>query len=312
MAEKTGDGISKEGYLRENYRYFHLRDTSGSEHDFHFHEFAKAVLLQSGRAEYIVEQVTYTLCPGSILLVPHHAIHKAVIDQTEPYDRVILYLNRQYFERFMPTAGLMACFDRADIRGNCLLVPDEANRRDIRRTLAEYEAAEKDSEPGAEAIRDAIMLQLLLRIERVSRLAASRMPEPEGNAEATRQGSGRLEKLSQRRSYGRRAGRPGMSEPLSLHASVPGLHRHDRTCLRPTAATAGGRPAHKKRHACRSGGSSLRLRRLFLLLPSFPQRFRNTAVRTEITAGTSGQRQAISKQTCYKSFTYSPEVPLIM
>ena len=56
MAEKTGDGISKEGYLRENYRYFHLRDTSGSEHDFHFHEFAKAVLLQSGRAEYIVEQ----------------------------------------------------------------------------------------------------------------------------------------------------------------------------------------------------------------------------------------------------------------
>ena len=195
MAEKTGNGISREGYLRENYRYFHLRDTSGSEHDFHFHEFAKAVLLQSGRAEYIVEQVTYTLRPGSILLVPHHAIHKAVIDQTEPYDRVILYLNRQYFERFMPTAGLMACFDRADIRGSCLLMPDEANRRDIRRTLAEYEAAEKDSEPGAEAIRDAIMLQLLLRIERVSRLVVSRMPETEGTAEAIRQGSGRLEKL---------------------------------------------------------------------------------------------------------------------
>ena len=48
-------GYSREGYLRENYHYFHLRDTAGQERDFHFHEFDKIVLLLSGRAEYAVE-----------------------------------------------------------------------------------------------------------------------------------------------------------------------------------------------------------------------------------------------------------------
>ena len=45
---------SREGYLLENYRYFHLRDTAGQERDFHFHEFDKLVLLLSG-------------CMGSVL-----------------------------------------------------------------------------------------------------------------------------------------------------------------------------------------------------------------------------------------------------
>jgi len=40
--------ISRAGYLRESYHYFHLRDTAGQELDFHFHEFDKIVLLLCG------------------------------------------------------------------------------------------------------------------------------------------------------------------------------------------------------------------------------------------------------------------------
>ena len=170
MSENAGNLARREGYLQENYRYFHLSDTEGTESNFHFHEFAKVVLLRSGRADYIVEQVTYTLTPGSILLVPHHAIHRAVIDQTVPYDRVILYLDRRFVERSMVTAGRLECFDRADVQGNYLLLPDEKHRREIEATLAEYEEAITDTEPGAQAIRDAVMIKLLIRIERVSRL----------------------------------------------------------------------------------------------------------------------------------------------
>ena len=170
VSENAGNQARREGYLQENYRYFHLSDTEGTESNFHFHEFAKVVLLRSGRADYIVEQVTYSLTPGSILLVPHHAIHRAVIDQTVPYDRVVLYLDRHYVERFMVTAGRLECFDRADRQGNCLLLPDEKKQREIEETLEEYEDALTDTEPGAEIIRDAVMTKLLIRIERVSRL----------------------------------------------------------------------------------------------------------------------------------------------
>ena len=82
--------VSRAGYLRENYHYFHLRDTAGQELDFHFHEFDKIVLLLSGRVDYTVEGSTYTLKPWSVLLVKHHTIHKAIIDKTEPYERIII------------------------------------------------------------------------------------------------------------------------------------------------------------------------------------------------------------------------------
>lgn len=97
MVKRT-DSFSREGYLHENYHYFHLRDTAGQERDFHFHEFDKAVILLSGRVDYLMESGVCALSPGDVLLVRHHAIHKALIDQTQPYERVIVYLDRKYFE----------------------------------------------------------------------------------------------------------------------------------------------------------------------------------------------------------------------
>ena len=185
MIDGVGAEARREGYLQGNYRYFHLKDTEGAESRFHFHEFAKVVFLKSGRAEYIVEQVAYVLKPGSILLVPHHAIHRAVIDQSVPYDRVVLYLDRHYVERFMVTAGRLECFDRADRQGNCLLLPDERKQREIDETLEEYEEALADTEAGAETIRDAVMTKLLIRIERISRLTEGEKstagPRPSGS-----------------------------------------------------------------------------------------------------------------------------------
>ena len=159
---------SREGYLRENYHYFHLRDTAGQERDFHFHDFDKLVLLMSGRVEYLVENERYELRPGTVLLVKHHTIHKAVIDQREPYERVILYLDRQYFDRTMPEARLMDCFEQADRSGHWLLAPNEEQRQEIRETLAAYERAAADSRFGSQAMRDTWIIQLLVQIGRLN------------------------------------------------------------------------------------------------------------------------------------------------
>ena len=90
---KKEQSYAREGYLNEDYHYFHLRDTAGQERDFHFHDFDKVVLLLAGRVDYTVEDKTYPLRPWDVLLVKHHTIHKAVIDRSEPYDRVIVYLD---------------------------------------------------------------------------------------------------------------------------------------------------------------------------------------------------------------------------
>ena len=85
MSKNTA--FAREGYLRENYHYFHLRDTAGQERDFHFHEFDKIVLLLSGRVDYFVESEVYALEPWSLLLVKHHTIHKACLLYTSPSPR---------------------------------------------------------------------------------------------------------------------------------------------------------------------------------------------------------------------------------
>ena len=158
----------REGYLREGYHYFHLRDTAGQERDFHFHDFDKLVLLLSGRVTYLVEDRRYELRPWDILLVRRHAIHKALIDVSEPYERIILYLDSGYIARSAPDAGLMDCFDRADAAGQHRIAPDGRDRERIAALLRQLEEALADTGFGASVIRDALLMQLLVLVGRAA------------------------------------------------------------------------------------------------------------------------------------------------
>ncbi len=160
--------FSCEGYLHENYHYFHLRDTAGQERDFHFHEFDKVVLFLSGKVDYIVENQTYELQPWTVLLVRHHMIHKALIDTNEPYERIILYLDRRYFDRLFPDGQLMECFRLSDQEGKHLLKPDEEQRKTLEILISSYEKAQNVDAFGAQAMRDTLIIQMLIMIGRMS------------------------------------------------------------------------------------------------------------------------------------------------
>ncbi len=172
---------SREGYLTENYRLFHLRDTAGQERDFHFHDFDKIVILLSGRVDYLVERTTYALRPWDILLIGHHVIHKALIDKSVPYERVILYLDRKYVERTLPEAELMDCFERADKQGRYLLAPDSEQRQTLAGILSALDKSQTDEQYGAQALRDTLVMQLLIHINRIGR-SESAAPEDAASA----------------------------------------------------------------------------------------------------------------------------------
>lgn len=158
----------REGYLHEGYHYFHLRDTAGQERDFHFHDFDKLVLLLSGRVTYLVEDGRYDLRPWDILLVRHHAIHKALIDKSEPYERIILYLDGGYIDRTAPDAGLMQCFDRADASGQYRIAPDVRERDRLRSLLRELESALADDGFGSGVLCGALLMQILVMVNRAA------------------------------------------------------------------------------------------------------------------------------------------------
>ena len=91
--------ISKRGYLKEDFRLFHLKDSRAQEVDYHYHAFDKLILLLGGKVTYVVEGVTYFLQPWDMLLVGHDLIHRPIIDPAEPYERVVVWLGREWLER---------------------------------------------------------------------------------------------------------------------------------------------------------------------------------------------------------------------
>ena len=164
--------VGKRGYLNEGFRLFHLKDTRAQKLDYHYHEFDKLILLLGGKVTYVVEGVTYFLQPWDVLLVKHHTIHKAEIDQSVPYERIIIYLDGKYFGRSMPEARLMDSFDQADRSGQHLLTPSVSQRQEIQRVLSAYEDSARDEGIGAPALRETFIIQLLIHISRMTAAAA--------------------------------------------------------------------------------------------------------------------------------------------
>lgn len=158
---------SREGYLNENFRMFHLRDTAGQELDFHFHEFDKIVILLSGHVDYTVEGATYKLEPWDILLVRHHMIHRALIDRSVPYERIIIYIDTAYVDRFAPEGGLMECFSEAERRRFCLMRPSEGETDALQDALERLESVMNDSAFGTELMRGTMLVQLMVQLNRI-------------------------------------------------------------------------------------------------------------------------------------------------
>ena len=47
--------VGKRGYLNEDYRLFHPKDTRALKLGYHYHEFDKLVFLLRGRTSYTIE-----------------------------------------------------------------------------------------------------------------------------------------------------------------------------------------------------------------------------------------------------------------
>lgn len=170
----------KRGYLREDFRLFHLKDTAAPEVGYHYHEFDKLVLVLGGKITYMVEGVTYFLQPWDVLLIRRSMIHRPIIDPSEPYERIVIWLGRDYLkERSDPGEALDQCFDTVRDQGFHLLRTPPERRIAYMNTLQALEDALRGKEFGARRLCDALCQQLMILVNRdvLSSHTASDAPE---------------------------------------------------------------------------------------------------------------------------------------
>ena len=159
--------VGKRGYLNEGFRLFHLRDTQAPKLDYHYHEFDKLILLLGGKVTYVVEGVTYFLRPWDVLLVQHNMIHRPIIDPSEPYERVVVWLGREWLaDRSDPGEALDACFDTTRERGFHLLRTHPDRRLEYMKDIQRLEDALRSHEFAAGRLADTLCQQLLIGVNR--------------------------------------------------------------------------------------------------------------------------------------------------
>lgn len=169
------------GYLKEDYRLFHLRDSRADVIGYHYHEFDKALFFLSGRVTYLVEGRVYDLRPGDILLIPHHQIHQPVIGPETPYERQMLWLSPGFLEGY----GLSACFTAAGESGAHLLRSGGAGKAECLRLAGMLEDALEDAAFAAPLLARTCCLQLLIALNRAYLERSGRGNAPGGRADPT-------------------------------------------------------------------------------------------------------------------------------
>ncbi len=159
--------VANKGYLFENFRLFHLRDRRAQQVETHYHDFDKALVFYSGSVDYIIEGVTYSLEPGDILFVPHHAIHKPIIGSDEDYERAVFWIRPGYLEeQSREGAELESCFALSAQRRACLYHPDAETVSRVKRLVGGLERALGEERFGSSLMADTIFLQLMVEFNR--------------------------------------------------------------------------------------------------------------------------------------------------
>ena len=152
----------KTGYLKEDFRLFHINDRTKKDFSYHYHDFHKIIVFISGKVTYHIEGKAYQLKPRDILLVSQGAIHKPEIDPTAPYERYIFWIRDDISHQELNT-----CFSYANDRSFNLVRADSALQERLKELLPEIEQSLRNEQFGDEALKTALFTQFMIYINRI-------------------------------------------------------------------------------------------------------------------------------------------------
>lgn len=154
--------LEKTGYLKEDFRLFHINDQTKKDFSYHYHDFHKIIVFISGKVTYHIEGKAYHLKPRDILLVSQGAIHKPEIDPSVPYERYIFWIRDD-----LSCQELNICFQKANDRSFNLVRADSALQERLKDLLPEIEQTLQNKHFGDTVLRNALFTQFMIYINRI-------------------------------------------------------------------------------------------------------------------------------------------------
>lgn len=101
--------------IGDTFEIFHYNGLLPVDFDVHHHDFYEVYLFLKGNAEYWIEGRRVSMAPGDFILINLTELHRSIIlPESTDYERIVLWINKDYLQSLSTTSDLSQCFDSAN------------------------------------------------------------------------------------------------------------------------------------------------------------------------------------------------------
>lgn len=188
MRERAQHFDPRQHMHKSTFEVFHYREPRWGGVQIHHHDFYELYFLLDGNVEYWVDGSIYRLRPGDLMLINPQEFHRPVVKEDDGiYERIVLWINKEYLESLAEQGFLSRCFDKRSPTHTNLLHPAAAQRASLHDRLSELVREFYSAEPGAETYATGVFLQFMTEVNRMALRADARRQAQEESSPLTTQ-----------------------------------------------------------------------------------------------------------------------------
>ena len=149
----------------EIYRYRYM-----DEVELHHHDFYEIYMLLRGSVSYTVENRIFHMRAGDLMLISPLELHQARVDSNdEPYERIVLWVDRGYLESLSsPHTSLTRCFDTSVPGHTNLLRLPGAIGAPLRSTVDRLCDLRARKDYGSDLLAQGALVELMIGLNRAA------------------------------------------------------------------------------------------------------------------------------------------------
>lgn len=151
-----------------HYEIYHFLDKDVRNVSLHHHDFYEIFYFIDGDNRFYIEGESYTLRSGDMLLINPTELHQCFIYPSKrDYERIVFWLKPEFVQKLSsPEFDLLSCFHNKNRKRAISLSVDA--RRDIESLFSRILEMEKFEGVGKTVLRNALVMELLVKINNLT------------------------------------------------------------------------------------------------------------------------------------------------
>lgn len=162
-------------YMENCFKISHNRDNYVGPIFFHSHDFYEIYFFVDGSVKYYIENESYELAKGDVLVIPPGKLHRPVIEENIPYERYVLWIYGSYAARTERIIGFLDEINRLTAEKNTRLIsfegePLRALTELFDKLLTDFEKGDRTAFFTAESCIVLILGELMDKLKSVEKV----------------------------------------------------------------------------------------------------------------------------------------------